>query len=214
MSLGIVIMGESGSGKTTSMRNLNPKETFYIDADGNGLNWKGWRNQYNEKNQNYYKSTDQEQILKWMKAISEKKPSIKNIVIDTLSSIMIADERRRTNEKGYDKWADLAWSVYDIVTNASQLRDDLNVIMIAHTQTETDDFTGQRFTRILTNGKKLNKIGLEKYFNVVLLSKMVDGQYVFVTRDPNSTCKTPYGAFESEYIPNDIVEVINALKDF
>ena len=149
-----------------------------------------------------------------MEGIDKKCPGIHNIVIDTINSIMVADERRRINEKTYDKWADLAWSVYDICIKASQMRDDLNVIILAHTQTEVDENTGERFTRILTNGKKLNKIGLEKYFNVVLLSKMVDGQYVFVTSDPNSTCKTPYGALESEYIPNDIVEVINALKDF
>ena len=52
MSKTILIMGESGSGKTTSMRNLNPEETFYIDADKKGLNWKGWKEQYNSEKKN------------------------------------------------------------------------------------------------------------------------------------------------------------------
>ena len=51
-------MGESGSGKTTSMRNLDPKETFYIDADRKGLSWKGWRTNYNSENKNYMATSD------------------------------------------------------------------------------------------------------------------------------------------------------------
>ena len=47
-------MGESGSGKTTAMRNLPPKETFYIDCDKKGLNWKGWKKQYSVENKNYF----------------------------------------------------------------------------------------------------------------------------------------------------------------
>ena len=43
----IGIMGESGSGKTTSMRNLDPKTTYYIDCDKKGLSWRGWKKQYN-----------------------------------------------------------------------------------------------------------------------------------------------------------------------
>ena len=52
----IGVMGESGSGKTTSMRNLPPEQTFYIDCDKKGLNWKGWRKQYNSDKKNYWSS--------------------------------------------------------------------------------------------------------------------------------------------------------------
>lgn len=61
MSKAILIIGESGSGKTTSLRNLPPDETCYIDADGKGLSWKGWRNQYNKKKRIILKPM----ILKW-----------------------------------------------------------------------------------------------------------------------------------------------------
>lgn len=214
MSKAICIMGESGSGKTTAMRTLNPDETYYIDCDGKGLSWKGWRSQYNAEKKNYLVTDQQNTILTVMRGIDAKRPNIKNIVIDTINSVMIADERRRQAEKNYDKWADLAWAVYDIVTMSSKLRDDLTVIVLAHTQTEVDDTTGERFTRILTNGKKLNKIGLEKYFTTVLLTKKTADGFVFETTANKSTAKTPMGAFDSDEVPNDMQSVLDALAEF
>lgn len=215
MSRAIAVMGESGSGKTTSMRTLNPKETYYIDCDGKGLSWKGWRQQYNKENVNYFRSDNQDSIVALMSRISEKKPEIKNIVIDTANSIMVADEFRRMKEKGYDKWQDLAMSVYTITTTASKLRDDLNVIVLFHVQIEKDENTGRQFTRILTNGKMLNKVGLEKYFTTVLLSKRDEnGEYVFETKTNNSTVKTPLDAFEKDQIPNDMQAVLDVLKEY
>ena len=214
MSRAIAVMGESGSGKTTAMRTLNPKETYYIDCDGKGLSWKGWRQQYNKENVNYFRSDNQDSIVALMSRISEKKPEIKNIVIDTANSIMVADEFRRMKEKGYDKWQDLAMSVYTITTTASKLRDDLNVIVLFHVQIEKDENTGRQFTRILTNGKMLNKVGLEKYFTTVLLSKRDEnGEYVFETKTNNSTVKTPLDAFDKDQIPNDMQAVLDVLKE-
>jgi len=216
MSRCICIMGESGSGKTTAMRTLDPKTTLYIDADGKGLSWKGWRKAYNAEAKNYVRTDDQRVVLSCLNACEnmESYKRFKTVVIDTINSIMVADEYRRRTEKTYDKWADLAWSVYDIVTMANKLRDDLTVIILAHTQTEVDETTGERFTRILTNGKKLNKIGLEKYLTTVLISKQVDGKYVLLTRDPRSTCKAPMGAFDKEMVDNDITVVMKALDEF
>ena len=215
MSRAIAIMGESGSGKTTAMRTLNPKETYYIDCDGKGLSWKGWRQQYNKENVNYYRTDNQDNVLAVMQKISKDKPEIKNIIIDTANSIMIADEFRRVKEKGYDKWVDLGMAVYQIVTTASRLRDDLNIIVLFHTQTERDENTGRTFTRFLTNGKMMNKVGLEKYFTTVLLTKRNEnGEYVFETKSNNSTCKTPLGAFEADTIPNDMQAVLNVLAEY
>ena len=214
MSKAYAVMGESGGGKTTAMRTLSPDESYYIDCDGKGLSWKGWREQYNAEKKNYIKTDKQDKVLSIMDGIDKKCPKIHNIIIDTINSIMIADERRRIDEKTYDKWSDLAWSVYDICIKASQMRDDLNVIILAHTQTEVDENTGERFTRILTNGKKLNKIGLEKYFTTVLLCKKSGDRFVFETQANRSTCKTPFGAFSEEEIPNDMQAVLDALKDY
>lgn len=210
MSKAIMIIGTSGSGKTTSLEKLDPKQTFYIDADGKGLSWKGWRKQYNKENKNYFQCDAPEQIFSLMQTIDEKQKQIKFLVIDTLNGCMVADEMRRAKEKAYDKWMDLAQSVYNIVDYSNKMRDDLTVILIGHTQTSDDGFTC-----MLTNGRKLNKICLESKMTTVLLSRINDnGEYVFETRAKNSTAKTPRGAFDSDEIPNDITLVIDALKDF
>lgn len=210
MSKAIMILGASGSGKTTSLEKLDPKQTFYIDADGKGMSWKGWRQQYNKTNKNYWQCDDPNQIYAMMQQINEKHKQVKFLVIDTLNGCMVADEMRRAKEKAYDKWMDLAQSVYSIVDYSNKMRDDLTVILIGHTQTSDDGFTC-----MLTNGRKLNKICLESKMTTVLLSRINDnGEYVFETRAKNSTAKTPRGAFDTDEIPNDITLVIEALKDF
>lgn len=213
MSKVICIAGESGSGKTTSMRNLDPKTTYYIDADKKGLSWKGWRKQYSKENKNYLACDVADIVRQYIRKLAESCPKIKVIVIDTINGLMVADEMRRSKEKGYDKWVDLAACVWDLVCDCYNYRDDLTIIFTAHTQTDHDE-NGYMFTRIKTSGKKLDKIVLESKFTTVLLSKCVDGRYLFETQARNSTAKSPMGAFDTFEIDNDITTVIKALEDY
>lgn len=214
MSKSILIMGESGSGKTTSMRNLNPAETFYIDADKKGLSWKGWKEEYNEQKKNYMATSDVQTIMTLLSKISNEQPQIKVVVLDTLNAIMIDDEFSRMKEKGYDKWQELAYSIYGIIQMSNVLRKDLTVILVMHSQTERDENTGEKFTRAKTSGRKLDKIVVESKLTTVLLAKCIDGKYIFETKNNNSTVKAPLGAFDTDRIDNDIVKVLDALKDY
>ena len=85
----ICIMGESGSGKSTSMRNLDPATTYYIDCDGKGLPWKGWKAQYNEKNNNYCVTRDIPKIEKYLLSINTSGTHIQTVVIDTLNTLSL-----------------------------------------------------------------------------------------------------------------------------
>jgi len=212
MSTVIAVMGESGSGKTTAMRNLDPKTTYYIDADMKGLSWKGWKKQYNAEAKNYIQIDDPRGVLGLIHAISEKSKTVKTIVIDTLNGLMVAEEMRRSKEKGYDKWTDIASYVWDLIQESLKLRDDLAVIFLCHSQTERDD-NGNIWTRIKTSGRKLDKIVLESKFTTVLLCRSEGEKHWFETQSNFSTAKSPMGALEPT-MDNDIVPVIKALEEF
>lgn len=209
----LCVMGDSGAGKTTSCRTLDPSSTYYIDCDKKGLSWKGWREQYNAERKNYIKTDDPNTVLSLIWNINLKAPHIKTIVVDTINGLMVADEMRRSKEKGYDKWMDLAACIYGIVDYALTVRDDLTVIFMAHIQVDRED-DGYRFSHIRTSGKKLDKIILESKFPVVLLAKCVDGRHVFETHANHSTAKTPMGAFEANEIDNDMAKVLEVLAEY
>ena len=214
MATVIGIMGESGGGKTTGLRNLDPSSTFIIDADGKGLSWRGWMKQYNEKNKNYCKTDDQNKVMAYLASINSGAPHIKVVVIDTLNGIMIAEESRRRREKGYDKWTDLAWAVWDIVCYALTMRDDMTVVLTAHVQTESDD-NGRVHSRIKTSGRKLDKMQIETKLQALLFARRDgDGNYVYEVHANNSTAKTPAGLYDTETVPNDALTVINDIRDY
>lgn len=218
MSKVIGVMGESGSGKTTAMRNLPPKETFYIDCDKKGLNWKGWRKQYSVDNKNYF-ATDSFSTCKTLMDKVDKSENFRNIkylVIDTINGMMVAEEMRILAMQGGDKrsaWTDLASNGWDIINKALTLREDLTVIILCHSETISDD-NGIVKTRIKTNGRKLEKLVLESKMTTVVWAVRQDGKYKFILSADGSTCKVPLGAFQTDECENDIMIVIKALEDY
>lgn len=208
----IGIYGEPGTGKSTSLRNLPPEETLYIDADMKGLTWKGWKKEYNGDNKNYLKTNYPQLAIKYLQLA--EKGTYKYVVIDTVNNLMVSDEMRRCKEKGYDKWMDLAACIWELVDLPGSLRDDLTVILLFHSQTDyTED--GYRFTKIKTNGRKTEKNNIDSKFNWLLRTvKQDDGKYYFETTSHNSTTRTPIDAFEEDYIPNDIMTVIEVMEEY
>ena len=216
MSKVIGVMGESGSGKTTAMRNLDPAVTFYFDCDKKGLNWKGWRDQYNKEAKNFMVSDDFMTVDKALRNINEKAPHIKYIVIDTLNGLMVAEEMRILAMQSGDKrsaWADLAQNGWALLNLCLELREDLTIIILCHSETISDD-NGFVRTRIKTNGRKLEKLVLESKMTTVVWAVRQDGKYKFILSADGSTCKVPIGAFETDECENDITIVIKALEEY
>lgn len=216
MGIVIAVMGESGSGKTTAMRNLDPKTTFYIDADMKGLSWKGWRSQYNKENKNFLQNDDPQVVIGYLGNINDKAPHIKTVVIDTLNGLMVAEEMRILAMQSGDKrsaWSDLAQNGWALINKALTLRDDLTVIILCHSETISDD-NGIIRTRIKTNGRKLEKLVLESKMTTVIWCVRQDGKYKFILSADGSTCKVPLGAFDTDEIDNDITLVLKALEEY
>lgn len=211
----IGIMGDPGTGKTISLKGLPPGETVIFDCDLKGLNWRGWRDQYRKEEKNYYTLNESEKVIKGVRWVGtdESQKHVKYLVVDTVNNLMTSEEMRRCKERGYDKWMDLAQSIWDLVELPGLLRDDLIVILIFHSQTERDE-NGYEHIRIKTNGRKTEKNDIDSKFNWLVRSVKQDGKYLFETTSHNSTSRTPLGAFDEEYIPNDIMTVIAAMQDY
>ena len=211
----IGLLGESGTGKTTSMRNLDPTTTFYIDCDKKGLSWKGWRSQYNLENKNYWDTDNPSTVMQLLEKINTQGSfkHIKTVIIDTINGVMVAEEMRNAKVQGFGKWTDLAQYVWEIFDYCLTMRDDLAVIIVAHSITDSDD-NGVVFTHMRTNGRKLEKIVLESKLTTVLLAECKDGKYILHTRADRSTVKTPLGAFDEDEIENDITKVLKALEEY
>ena len=212
----IGVMGESGSGKTTAMRNLDPSITYYFDCDKKGLNWRGWKTQYSKEKKNFTVSDSFTTVDKMLHNINDKAPHIKYVVIDTLNGLMVAEEMRILAMQSGDKrsaWSDLAQNGWALINLCLELRDDLTVIILCHSETISDD-NGIIKTRIKTNGRKLEKLVLESKMTTVVWAVRQDGKYKFILSADGSTCKVPLGSFDTDECDNDIMIVLKALEEY
>jgi GTPase SAR1 family protein len=214
------VVGKSGMGKSTSLRNLNPEETFIVNTDQKPLPFKKFSEKYNEEKGNYLKSSDTNQILATLKEI-HKNPKIKTAVIDTWSRIMtdfvMAGAFRKNS--GFEKWATLSGSQYDLINIINhKMREDLVVYLFAHPETIYDE-DGFPNERIAVQGKQLEKMAPESFSTIVLYAEIEKNpqgnKHLFRTKSSgNDTCKTPIDMFESDVIDNDLTLVNQAIKDY
>jgi ABC-type phosphate transport system ATPase subunit len=157
----IAIVGPSGTGKSTSIKSLNPKETFIINVARKELPFRGAEKLYNVAAKNYMEVDDIAQITGLLNTISEKAPHIKNVIMDDAIYSMSFLMMRKANEVGFSKFTNLAQQVTNLLTTARRLRNDLKVFYITHSENIEDEgkIVGQK---IKTIGKALdNQIVLE-----------------------------------------------------
>jgi len=210
MSVTTMILGESGTGKTASLRNMNPSDTLLIQAIAKPLPFKSVRWQTFDASRcphgNIFHTDNAVQIIQIM-----QKTKRKIIVVDDFQYIMANEYMRRATENGFGKFTEIGRNTWEILNTAASLPADTRVYLLSHT--ETSD-TGR--TKIKTIGKMLDeKITLEGMVTIVLRTVVRDGQYLFATRNNGSdTTKTPMGLFEEELIENDLAVADAAIVDY
>ena len=223
----IAIVGESGSGKTTSIRNLNPETTFIISTTGKRPGIKGAKKKYpdfkinketKEVTGNFYTTSNIDQIASVMKLINTKMAHIKTLIIDDYQYLQGFESMARVDEKGYAKFTDIAKHAYGVLKSGMDLRDNLFVVIITHSENIGDNINP--YYKIKTLGKMLDSvITLEGLFTYVLFTKVInDGetvQYKFLTNsDGSCTAKSPMGLFDDMLIDNDLDFVINKITEY
>ncbi len=134
----IGIVGATGTGKSTSIKHLDPKETYIINVAKKELPFKGSEKLYNADNKNYKEVDDANEITRLLKTISEKAPHIKNIVIEDSNYIMGFSMVAKATEVGFTKFSVMAKDMVDLFRTARLLRDDIKVFYFSHPETIED----------------------------------------------------------------------------
>jgi len=214
------IVGATGTGKSSSIKHLNPEETYIINVAKKELPFKGSEKLYNVENKNYKEVDDANEISRLLKTISDKAPHIKNIIIEDSNYIMGFNIVAKATEIGFTKFSVMARDMVDLFRTARQLRDDITVFYLTHPEEIMDggDVIGYK---IKTAGKLIdNQVLLEGLLTVCLYTNVEetkDGSatYSFVTnRYKKMPAKSPAGMFNDVKIPNDLQLVVNTLNEY
>jgi len=199
MAIPVLIIGESGSGKTYSIRNLDPATTGILSVEKGRLPFKGDFKVV--KNATY---TTIESAL--------KRASMKTYIVDDSQYLMVNEEFDRFRENGYQKYAEMALNFRNLIHMVNkEMPDNIIVYFLHHTQTTADGAIKAK-----TIGKMIDdKLTLEGCFDIVLMARIMNGEYVFQTKgESGMTVKSPVNMFETDYIPNDLAIVNKAIADF
>lgn len=216
----IGIVGATSTGKSTSIKHLNSKETYIINVAKKELPFKGSEKLYNNELKNYKEIDDANEITRLLKNISEKAPHIKNIIIEDSNYIMGFAIVSKATEVGYTKFSIMARDIVELFREARKLRDDLKVFYFTHPETIEDggEIIGYK---IKTAGKLIdNQIVLEGLFTVCLYTNVEDNKDGSVTyslltnRYRKYPAKSPDGMFADVKIPNNLQTVVDTIDEY
>lgn len=222
----ICLAGLSNSGKSTSLRTLDPKSTFIISCTNKQLQIPGFRKKYPKVEVkegkligNWLVSNNYAQIEKILKAINKTRPDIKVIILDDINYLLSNETFENAQTKGYEKFTILAKNYYDLLTDCQLLNDNLTVVVVSHIENFGTDLDPQ--FRLWTTGKMLtNQINLDGMFSYIIYSeRYIDDDdevhYRFKTRtDGNDTCRSVAGCFTEKYVEPDMKAIIDRINTF
>lgn len=199
MAKKVLIIGESGTGKSASLRNFDASEVLVINVAGKDLPFRssGWE----------IVSTDNYRTVKQAMTKTNKKV----IVIDDVQYLMANEFMRRASEKGFDKFTEIGQNYWDLQQAINALPNDVIVYELSHLDR---DQNGNE--KVKTIGKLLDeKITVEGMFTIVLKTTVNDGKYQFQTQNSgHDTCKSPIGLFKDMFIDNDLKAVDTAVREY
>lgn len=198
----ILIMGESGTGKSTSMRNFGSDEIAIVNPVGKPLPFRG-------KFTTLDGVTESRKITQFMDQMVDDGKKV--IVVDDFQYILSVPYMNRIKESGWDKWNDFGDNYFTILDHVNKLPSDVNVYFLTHTETLENGIT-----TIKLIGKMLReKITIEGLFTIVLCTQVSEGNYYFLTQNSGkNTVKSPMGMFDTYSIENDLKYVDAKIRNY
>jgi hypothetical protein len=206
MSIATMILGTSGTGKSASLRNMDPVQTLLIQTIPKPLPFRSNAWKPVKDGGNVIVSALADIIISAM-----HKTSRPIVVVDDFQYLLAVEFMARASETGYGKFTEMAKHYFDVLTAAANLAPEKRVYLLSHT-----DMAENGQVKAKTIGKLLDeKITVEGLVTIVLRTHVINGQYVFSTHNNGQdTVKTPMGMFEAEHVPNDLAEVDKAIVEY
>ena len=206
MAFPVLIIGESGTGKSTSIRNMDKETTFIFQVIKKPLPFK------NGKEFKTYVTDSYDKIKAGInKIINSEENKVTDVIIDDTQYLMANEFMRRAKETGFAKFTEIGEHFWDLITFINNIEKPINFYLLSHSE---DIENGK--TKMKTIGKLLDdKITIEGLFTVVIRTEKNDSNYVFRVKNSGfDTVKTPMGMFEEEMIENDLVLIKNAMEAY
>ena len=208
MGIPVLVLGESGSGKSASLRNMLGTECFVFNVAGKELPF---------KNKNSIKCLDNCRYddikAALIKAMNSDKKTCKSFIIDDSQYLMAFEAFDRVKEVGYGKFTDIAVHFRDLINFIVTVLPRDFIVYLFHHIERTDD----GHIKAKTNGKMLdNQLTVEGLFTNVIMTNVNLGSYTFMVHDKDglSSVKTPIGMFEEDFIENDLKLVDKAIREY
>ena len=219
-----LILGKSGTGKSSSIEKLDPKTTVVLNVLGKKLPFKGSSKIYNEENKNLFRIDEYSQAISMLEGIDKGASYVKNVILDDATYIIRKEYFKRAKEGGYNKYTELALHFQQLIATCEKMREDLNVFFIMHSEDVVSD------NAIV--GYKVSTVGklLDSQYNIVEVVPMVlysdityndkgEATYGFYTHKFKEgvveiPAKTPRGMFDADFIPNDLSLVVEAMNNY
>jgi adenylate kinase family enzyme len=223
MSNTIAIVGPSGTGKSTSLELLNPKETFIINCAGKPFPFKGSMQVYSEANKNLKAVSKAADVLVMLKYVNDT-PSIKKLVVDDSIFIMTDLYFQKAAEVGYGKFTEIAKAYQSMLSYCKSMRDDLDIAIMMHAEDAVSNGIMVQ-KKVKTVGKlvddqydPLSVVSIALFTNVTF-DKDMKAQYTFLTNRTvvggiEIPAKSPRGMFDTLAIPNDLANVFTVSRAY
>lgn len=221
----IILAGDTGTGKSTSIKTLNPDETVIINVLDKALPFKGSGKLYNGDKKNIRSTPDYNEIISLLKKLGDRK-GVKNVILDDIGFAMTSEFFKRASEKGYEKFTEIGKHMQQIIVAAQQLPSDMNVALMFHDDVVNDEKSAYNIRALKTIGRilddKYNPLAIVTVclFTEVVFDKDGKADYSFITQrtlDRNGVivpAKSPDGMFDESRIPNDLELVFNTMNNY
>lgn len=220
----ILVMGKSGTGKSTSIKGLDPKETVIFNVLKKRLPFKGSQGLYNAENKNLFNIDDFATISSYLESIGKSAPYVKNVVVDDISYVMRKEYFKLAKVTGFNKFVDMAAHFQTIIQTAENLRSDMNVFLMMHCEDVTSDnvivgYKPSTVGKMIDNSYNPVEVVPMVLFSSVKYDESKKPVYGFYTHrcmegSVEIPAKTPDGMFEEDFVPNDLGLVVKAMNEY